>query len=376
YKDPEDDIEKCLQNINAGNKIVKKSIKQQELLINVANWNFIKNDRLFMNFYDTYKINTESISIYYDHLLAENKFKNKFYFDGSFNIPTKDILESKMGTVSCWEVPSIKSRGFLSSIIGYFPKNKKIKIAEGSQGMIMLNTRYKIIWRYVNPDKFLFIEGENVFPRFQQFCIASNSKNEIFYLLSILNSKITTLLINNLLRSENEKDLLLGLSVIKEFIRVPKITKENQFIKDEIINKTEEMLKLENVLITDLVDFDRIMQQKFDDVKIEGNNLVLITGDKQIKCKIREGAKLVKKTIEDKYVRDKLFKDKIITLSELKSLPVIDFEKQKEIKDYIDDLVFALYFNVQIKKVGLNKAKEIEKECEKNKFYKLVKQED
>jgi len=33
--------------------------------------------------------------------------------------------------------------------------------------------------------------------------------------------------------------------------------------------------------------------------------------------------------------------------------------KQKQLKNYIDDLVFALYLNVPLKSIGLNKAKEI-----------------
>ena len=59
----------------------------------------------------------------------------------------------------------------------------------------------------------------------------------------------------------------------------------------------------------------------------------------------------------------------------MKSLPVIDFDKQKKIKDYIDDLAFSLYFNVLIKKVGVELAGEIKKKCEENKFYKIVKKE-
>lgn len=57
------------------------------------------------------------------------------------------------------------------------------------------------------------------------------------------------------------------------------------------------------------------------------------------------------------------------------NLPVIDFEKQKEIKDYIDDLVFGLYFNVNIRVVGLDKASQIKAACSANKYYKVVNQE-
>jgi len=195
YKNPNDEIEKCLENILNNKKITKKKILQNKLLENVANWNFIKQDKKFLDFYEQYKKNTEDIAIYYSHAWAKQKFNNNFYFDGSFNIPTNEIQNKKNKNIDYWEIPNIKSNGFLAKVHGYYPKNKKIKIAEGSQGMVMLSTMYKVLWRYANPDKFLFIKGKNVLPRFQQFCIASNSKYEIIYLLSILNSKILDIII-------------------------------------------------------------------------------------------------------------------------------------------------------------------------------------
>ena len=377
YKNPNDDVEKCLINILNGKKINKKKILQKKLLQNVANWNFIKQDKKFLNFYEKYKKDTDDISIYYNHATAEHYFKNRFYFDGSFNIPTKKIIsvnKKKDEKIKYWEIPNIKSKGYLASIKGYYPKNKKIKIAEGSQGMIMLDTKYKVIWRYVNSDRFLYIEGQDIFPRFQQFCIASNLKSEILYLLSILNSKITNLLFDKLLKSENEKDILLGLSVIKQFVRVPKITEDNQFIKNEIIKQTEKMLKLEEIKLSDLVDFPKgASLQKFDDAQVKKNNLVLIKDSRKTKLKIKSNSSLVKKAINDFTDSDKLkLEKKIINLNELKELPVIDFELRNKIKNYIDNLVFALYFNVLIKKIGLNKIEEIKKICQNNEFYKII----
>ncbi len=374
YNDPNDDVEKCLQNISIGkgSKVKKRKISQFGLLRNVSNWNFIKQDKQYEEFYKAYKEKTEDISIYYNHVAAELRFKDKFYFDGSFNIPTKDIQIEKEEGIEYWEIPSVKSIGFMAGAEGFYPKNRKIKIAEGSQGLIMLNTEYKIIWRYVNFDKFLFVKGKNIFPRFQQFCIASNSENEILYLLSILNSSISALLIDSLLRSENEKDILLGLSSIKQFVRVPKITEDNQFIKDEIVKQTEEMLALEDVSFDNLVDFSGVMRQKLDSIIIDGGSLILAKDEEKIKCKIKKDKELVEAIIRTKFTDNKLLKEKEINLSELKSLPVIDFEKQKALKSYIDDLVFALYFNISLVKVGLDKAGVIKLACEKNKFYKIV----
>jgi len=60
-------------------------------------------------------------------------------------------------------------------------------------------------------------------------------------------------------------------------------------------------------------------------------------------------------------------------LSDLKEMSVIDFDKQKELKNYIDDLVFALYFNARIDEIGLDKAEKIKKKCAENKFYAIMK---
>jgi len=61
-----------------------------------------------------------------------------------------------------------------------------------------------------------------------------------------------------------------------------------------------------------------------------------------------------------------------ISLSGLKELPAIDFAAQKPLNDYIADLVFALYFNIDISNLGLKNAGQIRKKCQKNEFYKLL----
>jgi len=59
----------------------------------------------------------------------------------------------------------------------------------------------------------------------------------------------------------------------------------------------------------------------------------------------------------------------------LKTLPVINFETQKTLKDYIDDLVFALYFNIPLGSLGTNRNEEIKTRCMKSPYYKLVNKE-
>lgn len=61
-----------------------------------------------------------------------------------------------------------------------------------------------------------------------------------------------------------------------------------------------------------------------------------------------------------------------MSLTELRNLQVIDFERSAQLKDYIDDLVFTLYFKIPLQEVGLDKAEEIQKVCSKSKYYGLM----
>ena len=72
--------------------------------------------------------------------------------------------------------------------------------------------------------------------------ICSNYKEEILYLMSLLNSFVIRMVFDLNLKSKNEKEYLIPIKGIKEYFRVPLITEKNQFIKDEVIKCTEEML--------------------------------------------------------------------------------------------------------------------------------------
>ena len=374
YKNPNDDVEKCLQNILEGKKINKKKILQKKLLQNVANWNFIKQDKKFLDFYEKYKKNTDDISIYYNHATAEHYFGDRFYFDIGFVLNKKRI---KTKPENNYEILNFKNFTGYSQFIPteYYPKDKKlIKLTQNSQGYSILDKKYKIIWSVKNPDQFYFTNHQIIFNMGQSSIICSNNKKEVLYLFSLLNFPATKLLLEANLKNENEKEYLVPVKTIKEFIHIPKITEDNQFIKNEIIKQAEKMLKLEEIKLSDLIDFPKgVSVQKFDNVKTEKNNLVLIKNSKETKLKIKNNSSLVKKVINDFANGGKLkLEKKIINLNELKELPIIDFELRDKIKNYIDDLVFTLYFNVPIKKIGIEKAGEIKKMCEESEFYKIT----
>ena len=316
--------------------------------------------------------------IYYDHLQAEQKFGSKFYFDTGAVIDKKlythySKINSSQEYFKMFDYKT--NNNYILRFNDYFyPKNKKlVRIQHGSQGYETFVQKYKIIWSVRNSDLFQFAITDCMFSINQSRIISSDNKLEILYLFAMLNSNISKKLISAFLKNENEKDFFVAIKSIKEYIRVPKITGDNQKIKKEIIKKTEEMLGFEKFKLSDFVDFSKVMVQKFDNVLVENNNLILEKNKEKIKIPIKASKNLVKKMLTEKYDSKTLKFDKQqIILSELKSLPVIDYAKQQKIKNYIDDLVFALYLNIGLDNLGINKASQIKAKLSKNKFYKLV----
>lgn len=58
---------------------------------------------------------------------------------------------------------------------------------------------------------------------------------------------------------QNERNYFVLLKAVKSLIRVLYITKDNQFIKVEIIRRAEELVNLKEVKLSDLVDFSHIL---------------------------------------------------------------------------------------------------------------------
>lgn len=362
-------------DINSNKNISRKFIPQNDLLVKVDNWNFIKWNKKESELMEEYKRNTESLDIYRDYSISKERFGDIFIIDGSINIMKKDLKESLDGNIEDYYTIYTFGDNYSMRPIGYYPKSKKIKIAKGSQGLIVIPPRFKVFWKYINHDHFYFVEGENVLPIYQQYCITSNNKNEILFLLSIFNSSMVSFSISKNLKVANEDklSLLFGLRVLKKFVRVPKITDTNEHLKNKVINLTEQLLKLEKLSLADMVDFSGVLTQKFDRVYVDEGRLVLEKGGEILKLPVKQDSSLVSKIIKANYNKEGPELDKHeITLSELMSSPVIDFDKQEEIKNHIDDLVFCLYFNVYIPKDKVSDIDFIKSACLKNKFYEQI----
>ena len=346
-------------------------ILQSDLQQNVDNWNFIKQENIFIELLEKYRHNTNSIEEYRRYDIPDY---DSITLDGGLILEQNKICDNRTHDDD-FVVLNPKSNNYnLFSVCAknlYYPKDAEIAYIPGSQKFKAYKNKYKIIWKTRFNEIFQFSDIDDlILNGNQSLLISSNSKEIVLFLLAILNSKINILMLNNVLKLPNEAIYLVSIKSIKQYIRIPKITPENQFIKDEIIKTTEQMLDLEKVTLRDVVNFNGVQMQQFNSVSVVGNNLVLDS----MRLNIPENYIVsVRDALQNKYFDKKgnpLLTE--IRLSELKSLPVIDFEYQAALKDYIDDLVFALYFNIPIIRVGIKYAAEIKQRCKSNEFYEYI----
>ncbi len=362
------DFNEYLNNKN----IEKKEKLQSSLQKNIQNWNFIKQSELFINAYENYKKNSLSIEEYRNFDL---KNYDGICIDGGLNLNKNKILKEENG--KCFKIFNSKKNNYKKYSINkqnyfFYDKKNEIKFIPGGQGMKAFKNRYKIIWKTRFNNIFQFSDEKDlILNGNQSLLISSNNKTEIFWLLSILNSKINLNFLSLFSKLPNEATYIVALNSIKEFIRIPKISKKNEFIKKEIIKQEKKLLSMEDYKLKDFVEFDTMMQ-KFISVEIDENNLIL--KDKkgnEISQKIKHKTEFLGEIIKNQNKKNGVFDKKEILLNDIKFLEVIECKEQDKIKNYIDHLIFALYFDIKLEKIGIKEIKKIKELCKKNVFYKI-----
>jgi len=351
------------------NKITNE-INQTELLNNLDNWTFIKQDNNFYKMLSTYEKNSLSIEEWRNLVLSDY---DEFYFDVGF------ILDQKYYTNkpdNNYPILDFKQSLGYSKIFfkEYYPKSrKKIQLTRNSR-YATLGHNYNIVCRIKNFQRFMFIQEPIIFNMGQATIIATDNKKEALFLFALLNSFINISILENNLKTTNEKEFLVSIKSIKQYIRIPTITNTNKLIKTEVIKQTEIILEIEKYVLNDFVEFTPVKLQVFDFIRVEGNNLLLTSGDRTYTAKIKKGkSEIVNSTINNHYFsKTPLLPEKKIIFSDLRFLPAIDLDVQLKVKSYIDDLVFALYFNIPLNDIDFDNAKNIQKIVAKNEFYSLV----
>ncbi|MDR2684612.1 MAG: SAM-dependent methyltransferase, partial [Prevotellaceae bacterium] len=353
----------------------EQEILQTVLFEKYLNWNFIKqNDSNFLNFSDNYNKNTISIENYRSELL---KNADELILDVGFILKNENIT-SEMQNIEDWELLSFdKNRYIINKIYGYYPNDKsKIDLPLASYGYKTLDFPYKIVWQKSYGSKHFYYSDRRILPNMSnQQIMVSKNKNEIFYLFALLNSPVNQYLLHKLFSLGNEKiGMFIVVKRLKNFVRIPKINDKNKFVKTKIIDLAGKFIENENITLKNLVDFSGLMVQRFENVQVTGNNLILTFNQKDYQQKIAKGkADFVRKLIFEKFYDSNLiFNRQEVTLQELQNLEAIDFEEQKKLKNHIDNLVFALYFDIVLPENQLDNTVFVEQECKKNKFYELI----
>jgi len=361
-----------LNNVSKNKNVHKKKVLQKELLRRTSNWNFIKHSKAFLEFEKEYQRNSMSIPKFRLGLDSQNDL----FFDGGVLIEKNKVSNEKKSNKD-FEIFDYKSNDWnrftISNGSAYYSEKGPFRYPKGSQGIQTFKNKYKIIWRTRFVHNFQYTDRKILLVNNQSLAVTSNSKDIILYLFGLLNSPVNKLILEKMQKQRNEKNYLLPLRAIKSYIKIPRTSDDNEGVKRKVIALVQKLIEIETIYLSYLVDFSGVMAQKFDSVNVEKNSLLLKRDRKEIRLPIKKDKNLVKKTIEGAFEELKLNLDnKEISLSELISMPAIDYDKQKAIKDHIDDLVFALYFNVDIPKNKLNSPVVIKKLCQKNKFYSQI----
>jgi hypothetical protein len=295
------------------------------ILNNYDNWNFIKwNDD-----------EDNKIKKYIDNTMSIKEYRNKIgynvvQFDKGL---VYDKKEKNQGNKD-WNLIRNNKKINLKISTDFIDTNN-LRFPKGSQGIEIFKNQYKIIWRYMNLDKFYY-SNKKIMVDFNWVIISSNDENEIMFLLSILNSPVTDYVFSKYLQNTNEQALLIGVNAIKNYIRIPKDTEENKTLKSQVISKTKAMLELEEKTLADFVDFNGLIVQSFDKVEVKDNNLFLIFNNQECKLNIKVKSELVAKIVSDIKTS--------ISLSDLQNTEAIDFEEQAKLKEEVNKLVEEMYF--------------------------------
>ncbi|MCU0391956.1 MAG: SAM-dependent methyltransferase [Thermoflexibacter sp.] len=351
-------IEECIEQIRnfKSKKIRHFEVTQAELLRNAKNWNFLKLDQEAQDFYHSYFQGSTGMEIYYSHSLAKEYFNDLFYFDGGYMVMEKEALDEPQAEMINYEIAKIDEKKIQVPENKRYIPNKRtgadglaIKLRQASQGYSLLDSPYKIVWSTRNLKQFHFTKRPLIWANNRLGGIGSTNKSELLFLFALLNSSVNHLIIKQFLKLEGEKDLLLQINFVKEFIRVPTflLLKQTSPLKAQIIQKVEQLLATEQVKLTDLVDFTNVLVQKFDSIEVENELLILKNQDSITKCKIKKDKDLVERFAKENTEN--------LTLKQLKSALVIDENKQTALRKEIDDLVFCLYFNTQLTDLEQNK---------------------
>ena len=177
--------------------------------------------------------------------------------------------------------------------------------------------------------------------------IASDNRDEIFFLFAVLNSSITRRIFEAMYSLGNEKvGMFVVVRRLKAVVRPPLVdTSERLRVKKRVIALVEKALAMEKVMLGQHVDIDTLVR-RVGNVRVKGQKLLFTHRGRDLSFPIRtNSAKLVEAALAAQFDSGGgLFDgDGLISVRELKSLPMFDRTAQLAVLGEVDDRVLDLY---------------------------------
>jgi type I restriction-modification system DNA methylase subunit len=342
-----EDVRDVIANLRKNRHTLACSIAQSELRDNFDNWNFITWDAALAKAYTRYKQHSESMTVYSEHRFAERRFGARFYFDVGFTLDREK--ERDQPSKGMWGLVDFKDFVNFTNFrpTKFYPGNEDdIELPKNSQGYQALYPRHKLLWDKSRRIK-LYYTDANVVPSMSHCqIISSDNKEEIFFLFAVLNSSITRRIYEAMFSLDNEKvGMYVVVSRFKRFLRPPLVdTPAKATAKKKIIGLVGKALAMEERVMSGFVDIDTLVH-RVDDVRVNGRQLVITHGEREISFPIARGsADLVDAALGAHFGDSGLLPaSRVITVRELKSLPVFDEAAQSTILDEVEEIVLDLY---------------------------------
>ncbi len=344
----DEDVRDVIANLRRNRRTLARSLAQGELRANFDNWNFITWDAALAKLYTRYKQQSESMTVYSEHKIAERRFGTRFYFDVGFILDR--AKESSKSGKGMWGVVNFKDFVNFTNFrpATFYPCSEDdIALPKNSQGYQALYRRHKLLWEKSRRIKFYYSDADVVPSMSHCQIISSDSKDEIFFLFAVLNSSITRRIFEAMFSLGNEKiGLFVVVTRLKDFVRPPLIDKAAKATaKKKIIDLVGRALATEERVLNEFVDIDTLVH-RVEDVRVNGRLLVLTHDGRELSFPIARGsADLVDAALRAHFGVDSglMPANRAISVRELKSLPAFDEAAQSAILDEVDELVLDLY---------------------------------
>ena len=361
--DGESDVREILMRLKSTRGYRTRKIPQSDFREHVDNWKFITWERRVASLYNRYRKNSESMSVYSEHRLAEHRFGARFYFDVGFVLDRRK--EESRPSKRLWGVVNFQDFVHFSNFrpTTFYPRRKEvIGLPRNSQGHEALYHKHKLLWEKSRRFKFYYTDA-NVMPS-MSYCqiISSDNRREILFLFAVLNSSITRCVFEAMFSLGNEKvGMFVTVKRLKEFVRPPvSDTQEKAGIKRRIISLVEKALAIEFQVFRQFVEIDTLVR-RVDDVRVEKERLLCSHRGRELAFPIRRGATdLIEAALAAHFDADSglLGCERSISVRELKSLPAFDVALQSKIFREVDERILDLYGVPESQRTELRRLRE------------------